>query len=235
MHKKDILLTQFLTSLPVKVRGSQAKINAKIRDHFAARTGFVEKSCRYGFEVAPHTFRLFDERSFIRELGVRGFHYTPPTKRLKHDAKNRETKKDLEARRKTLIAELLSQIRETRVVDFIGELSGYRPRIYDNINGYRLLITRSAEIPAPKKGDFSFYENFLISLSKDTLHGERQYHTVKTWCKFAGEIREAGPPFAPLQALIMAGGVQHGKTLFAEEVLGSLLGGARRRDPPFYQ
>ena len=82
------------------------------------------------------------------------------------------------------------------------------------------LVTRSIAVPEAREGDYSFLENLTRSMYEGL-----QADIVKTWTKFAIEIREAGPPFAPMQALIIAGGVEHGKTLYAEEVLAPQLGG----------
>jgi hypothetical protein len=217
---KDILFTKFLGSLPAKTKKDLSKFWEKRREHFAIRAGYLEKICRYGLEVAPEVWRLFDERAFSRELSIRGLYYEPRKKVIPHSPSQKDLDKLIKERNKLRLAEVLSLIRETRTVDFIGELSGYQPGYYDDINGQRLLITRAANIPAPKKGDYLFYEETTRSM----LAG-LQADVVKIWTKYAEEIREGGPPFAPLQALIIAGGVEYGKTLYAQEILGGILGG----------
>jgi hypothetical protein len=216
----DKLLRAFLQARPAGLKTNPRKQWPLRRDHFVARSGYLEKTGRYGFEVAPEAWRLFDERAFSRELSLRGLYYEPHKKVIPHSPPQEDTEKLIKERNKLRLAEVLSLIRETRTVDFIGELSGYRPGFYDNINGHRLLITRSADIPEAKKGDYKPVEEIVRSAFEGV-----QADVIRTWYKFADEILEAGPPFAPLQALVIAGGVEHGKTLFAQEILGTLLGG----------
>jgi hypothetical protein len=218
--RKDTLFVKFLGALPGKTKKNLSKLWEKQSDHFATRAGYLEKISRYGFEVASGVFRLFDERAFSRELSLRGLYYAPGKKPGAHSPPQKDLDKIIKERNKIRLAEILSLIRETRTVDFIGELSGYQPGYYDDINGHRLLITRAANIPPPKKGDYQFYEETTHSMLECP-----QADVIKTWSKYAEEIREGGPPFGPLQALIIAGGVEHGKTLYAQEILGGLLGG----------
>jgi hypothetical protein len=222
----DVIFIRFLASLPGGVRKDPKKFWARRRDHFVARIEYLEKRSRYSLEVVPNEFRVFDERSLIRELALRGLHYDPQPLAVKpdpHAPKSKpETKEAQKERHKAQVAEVLSQIREKPPVDFIGQLSGYPPGLHEGnkVNGHRLLITRSVEIPEAVKGNCQGYEKLVHSLFPGI-----QADVVKTQIKYADEIRRGGPPFAPIQVLIIAGGVEHGKTLFAEEVLGGLLGG----------
>jgi hypothetical protein len=220
----DKLLRQFLHDQPATAKTNPKKMWQLRRDHFANRSWFQEKRNWYVLNVAPGQYRIYFEDAFIRELKFRGLHYdTSQVEKLSAKTKAHLPNKDKPSPEKLFkvqIAEILSIIRETHAIDFIGELSGYQPGYYEDINGYRLLITRAPQIVLPRKGEYWFYENTVR-----TMFQPPQYHIIKTWIKYAEEIREAGPPFAPLQALIIAGGVEHGKTLFAQEILGGLLGG----------
>jgi hypothetical protein len=227
----DLLFHNFLARLRSSVRTNQWKNAEAIREHFFDRSYYIEKGAGgiYVFKVASGEFRVFNEQAFIREMVHRGLHTEPIEKKSKRKnicdlGEEKLTKEEIKARAKAHVSALLSRIREFRNYDFVGVLAGYQPDAYD-INGYRFVVTHKAHLPEPRKGDCGFYEQLVASLTGDPVHGEIQYHTIKTYCKLGLNSWLGGPPFIPMQALLLAGGVHYGKTLFAEEVLGRMFGG----------
>lgn len=141
----DKLLRLFLHSQSATAKANPKKMWHLRRDHFAGRSWFQEKRNWYVLNVAPGQYRIYSEDAFIRELKFRGLHYnTSQVEKLSAKTKTHLPDKDKPSAEKIFkaqIAEILSIIRENHTIDFIGELSGYQPGYYEDINGYRLLIT----------------------------------------------------------------------------------------------
>jgi hypothetical protein len=159
-------------------------------------------------------YRILKEAQLLQELIHRGLHNRT---RIKHEAKTTTSGND--PIKKARQSELLSIIRERNNVEIMLRLAGYPAGIHV-ASKHRILSLQSPTTPAPVKGEYTLHETIMLSM----LPGN-QYAHMKSVMKIMYEIWEAGPPFGPLQCIIMGGLVQQGKSLFVEEIMGGMFDG----------
>jgi hypothetical protein len=228
----DPLFIFFLKSLSAAIKSDPKKLWRRIKAHFASRTWYygTKNKKSYYFDSGGDNFVPLLKNDLAEEMRVRGLFYapkTPATKTaLKHQPRDSKAKEKEVGKYK--LAEFLSTVRETRRVDWVGELAGHAagPVV---INGVSCLITRGPELITPRKGDHSPIHKIVCSLL-----GGAPEQLDYFWAVFQRAVRLCYEGrYEPLQILFFAGNPDDGKTLLATEILSACLGG-RRTDATSY-
>jgi hypothetical protein len=118
----------------------------------------------------------------------------------------------------------LLYIQDHKDVNYAAPLAGRKSGFYED-NGARYLVTDSPRFIAPAKGEWPILRAVLNNLfvRNESVHGERQMHTILTWLKGSVDALRAGMT-KEAQALALAGPPQSGKSLF-QRLITDLLGG----------
>jgi hypothetical protein len=118
------------------------------------------------------------------------------------------------------VDEALVEIQRKQDLDYAGALAGYRSGHYD-INGRRVLVTKSPKLVEPKEGSYSL----LLSVFGQMLY-EPQFNQISYffgWLRVWLESLYA-QQWAPGQALVLAGPIDTCKSL-TQSILTVLSGG----------
>src|SRR5262249_4741631 len=158
------------------------------------------------------------------EMRVRGLFHAPKTHLKKATLKHlpRDVKAKEKEAGKFKLAEFFSTVRETRRVDWVGELAGHFPGPVA-INGVPCLISRGPTSINPRKG----YTPPLYNIAHSLLSGTPEQLDY-FWAAFQRAVRLCYEGrYEPMQILFFAGDPDDGKTLLATEILSAALGGRR--------
>lgn len=117
----------------------------------------------------------------------------------------------------TKVEEKMLSVMMHHSVKYAGELAGWTPGVH-TICGNRVLISRGAAIPEPKRGNWAYIKKFIAELLGD--EGKYFY----SWMRAAYKSLRGGSPFAPGQLLAIAGPVGCGKSLL-QKLITIMLGG----------
>jgi hypothetical protein len=149
-----------------------------------------------------HTWIPLSENSFKGELSTRGF---AATKKKGENASMAQIE--------------ISRIRKEGIVEYAGELCGYKPGVY-TINGSKVLVTKGPKIVEPIPGDYTLLDRFFRSLlCDDTAQIDHFYG----WLKIAYESLRSGD-IRQGQCVAFVGKPGTGKT-FAQSLITDILGG----------
>jgi hypothetical protein len=110
-------------------------------------------------------------------------------------------------------------------IDFAGPLAGHFAGPV-TMNGKRLLVTSSPQLPEPRKGAFPIVEKFLKDLFGVNVdaYGATQYAALCLWIARGWKAIKTGKCLKG-HALILAGPAGCGKNVLQERIITPLLGG----------
>jgi hypothetical protein len=222
----DKLFKDWLKKQPKSVLQDRGKFETAKVEHFGLRVFYPGTHKGYVFLAETGVYVGLSEKALLRELYVSGLGFKMKPRTLKHAAKSNEEITPEEKSRLTAL--VLSHAHRNNQIDWYGNLAGY-PQGFQVINNRKILVLESPEFIEPHKGSCEFTLDFIKS-----LFGE-QTPIFLAWLKRAVKILRKGPPFDPIQVLIVGGGVEHGKTLLVDELITPCLNGSQADATPHFQ
>jgi hypothetical protein len=222
----DLLFRQWLKKQSKPILRDQKKFEAAKIEHFGRRVFYPGTHKGYVFLAEESVYVGLSEKALLRELYVSGLGFKMKPRASKHAARSEEEISLEDKARLTAIT--LSHAHRNNQIDWYGNLAGY-PQGFQVVNNRKILILESPEFIEPRKGSCEF----TLKLIHD-LFGE-QAPIFLAWLKRAVKILRKGPPFDPMQVLIIGGGVEHGKTLLVDELITPCLNGRQADATPHFQ
>jgi hypothetical protein len=227
----DALFSLFLSSLSAAIKASPKRLWRRIKAHFVSRAWYHGPKKNYYFQVGSGNFVPLTEDALKQEVILRGLGYVPALKpsaaeKLKKYAPASQANKDKKQQEKNelnrKLAEFLSAVRETRRVDWVGELAGHFPGP-TTINNTPCLILRGPALIEPHKSDHLPVYNIIHSLLSETP--EQEDYFLAAFQRAVRLVYQGH--YEPQQSWFFAGNPDDGKTLLTTEILSACLGGRR--------
>ena len=231
-HGVDGPCAAFLETLPDNVKASPKRLWPHLKKHFVARTFYFGAKSKYYFEAFPGQYIPLLEKALIDELYEGGLLYAPKVPKAKQPPQpSKKGPKTLSATAikraekdatNGKIREFLFTVRGTRLVDWVGNLSGHSPGL-SSINHRPCLILHGPTLIEPREGNhlpvFSIVESLL---AQDPEQLDYFLACLQRYRRLLLEGR-----YEPMQTLVFAGTHDDGKTLLATEIIGPALGDRR--------
>jgi hypothetical protein len=224
----DKLARLFYDSLPASIKADSKKLARRLKEHFVSRCWYHGPKKSYYLLTSPENYTPLSEVALKQEVALRGLGHSPKipaAAKLKKYAPKQSAKAAKQQERKELgykVATFLSTVRETRRVDWVGELAGHFPGPTE-INNTPCLILRGPALIEPAKGDHQPVYMIIHSLLSGTP--EQEDYFLAAFQRAVRLAREGR--YEPLQVFFFAGNPDDGKTLLATEIMSPCLGDRR--------
>ena len=224
----DKLARLFYDSLPASTKADPKKLARRLKEHFVGRCWYHGAKKSYYLLSGPQNYTPLSEIALKQEAVLRGLGHSPKipvAAKLKKYSPNQSAKAEKKQEKEELgykIAAFLSAVRETRRVDWVGDLAGHFPGP-TIINNTPYLILRGPALIEPSAGDHQPVYKIIHSLLSGAP--EQEDYFLAAFQRAVRLAREGR--YEPLQIFFFAGNPDDGKTLLVTEIMSACLGGRR--------